>query len=73
MKSGLGSAGPPMEETLRSLGPYLMAQHTELCSMLPGSRGGRKTWGSMGTRMCLAESLRCASGTIAWLIGYTPI
>ena len=49
------------------------AQQAELCSVLCGSLDGRGVWGRIDTCISMAESLCCASKTITWLIGYTPI
>ena len=42
--------------------------------MLCVSLDGRGAWGTIGTCLCIAESLHCSSETITTLlIGYTPI
>ena len=49
-----------------------IVQHMELCSMLCGSLDGRRVFGSMYTRICIAEALRCSPETITTLlIDYT--
>ena len=45
-------------------------EHRELCSMLCGSLDGRGVWGSVDTRVCVAELLCCAPETITTLTGY---
>ena len=50
------------------------SQPREPCSMLCGSRDGRKVWGRMDTCVCMAESLFCSPETAPiLLIGYIPI
>ena len=49
-----------------------IVQHMELCSMLCGSLDGRRVWGRMYTRICIAEALHCSPETITTLlIDYT--
>ena len=49
-------------------------QHREFCSMLCGSLDGKRVWGRMDTRICMAESLYRPSETITTLlIRYTPM
>ena len=49
-------------------------QPREICSVLCGSLDGKGVWERTDTRICVAESLCCASETVTTLsIGYTPM
>ena len=46
----------------------LPVQHRGLCSVLPGSLGGKGAWGRMDTWVHMAESLHCPPETISTLL-----
>ena len=77
-------SGPQQVLTKPHYPPYLgemvspqqklhFAGNSQCMLKVRGSLDGRGVWRRIDTWVSMAESLCCASKTITWLIGYTPI